>query len=480
MKYKIRFSVLVFVAFIASLVSFSSYAKSTVNEIRIGERKTSTRIVVEVDNLDKHEVFIVSNPDRLVIDIEDSKIKVPLKELESISGKFIKSMRYGRPEKGKLRIVADLTKAVDIKQKFVIEPNKSAKYHRIVVDVEDGIALADSGALQDAEDSAENSQEVNKKNNVEDENREIPTPASMQFQASKKSADTGDIKQEIVGPSPIPQLENTTENLKPLSIKPDSIAKKDIKDPKEVDNKSTKKPEVQNNKAKARKPVIVIDPGHGGIDPGAIGQSQTYEKTITFQYAIALKDALEKSGNYKVVLTRKGDYFVNLRERVAIAREAKGDLFISLHADSHPNPKTRGLSVYTLSEKASDREAAALARKANREDIIEGVDLKKESNDLQTLLIDMVQRDTKNNSAEFASMLVKHLGSEARLLKNTHRFAGFVVLTGADVPSVLVELGYMSNKMEEKELKTKAYREKLVGAMAQAINDFFKNNKFPE
>jgi N-acetylmuramoyl-L-alanine amidase len=224
---------------------------------------------------------------------------------------------------------------------------------------------------------------------------------------------------------------------------------------------------------RAHKPVIVIDPGHGGVDPGAIGRGKAREKVITFTYAVALKNELEKTGRYKVVLTRRGDYYVNLRKRVAVAQEAQGDIFLSLHADSHPNPTTRGLSIYTLSENASDKEAESLARRANREDVIEGVDLKGEPEDVKSVLIEMTQRDTKNLSARFAEILVKKVGKEARLLKNTHRFAGFVVLKGVDIPSVLVELGYLSNRHEERLLQTEAYKVKLVRAMAEALDVYF-------
>ncbi len=226
-----------------------------------------------------------------------------------------------------------------------------------------------------------------------------------------------------------------------------------------------------------RKPLIVIDAGHGGHDPGSIGRKKTKEKNITLKYAKALKRELLKTGKYKVHLTRSTDKYIKLRQRVNIARRVKGDLFVSVHADSHRNKRVRGLSVYTLSENASDKEAAALAAKENKSDIINGVDLGMQISEVSALLIDMVQRDTKNVSSSFAETLVKNLKKKTKLLRNPHRFAGFRVLTGADIPSVLVELGYLSNRKEEKLLNSKKHKNKLAKAVARAIDSHFKKYK---
>ncbi|CAA6606476.1 N-acetylmuramoyl-L-alanine amidase [Rhodospirillaceae bacterium LM-1] len=223
------------------------------------------------------------------------------------------------------------------------------------------------------------------------------------------------------------------------------------------------------------KPVIVIDPGHGGVDPGAVGASGVYEKNIVLAMARDLKEQLDATGRFKVVLTRDRDVFLKLRDRVAKARAAGGDLFISLHADSHPNLQLSGLSVYTLSEKASDAEAEQLAESENKADLIAGIDLSNEAPEVANILIDLAQRETMNLSANFASKAVGGLGREVKLLSNTHRFAGFAVLKAPDVPSVLVELGYLSNPKEEQLLKTEAYRGKLARALAHAATEYFDN-----
>lgn len=240
---------------------------------------------------------------------------------------------------------------------------------------------------------------------------------------------------------------------------------------------SSKNKPVNNSKDKSRKRIIVIDAGHGGIDPGAIGYSGTYEKNITLSMAKELKAILDKKGKYKVYLTRSYDIFIPLRERVNISRRHNADLFISIHADSAKNRKATGLSVYTLSEAASDKEAAALAEKENKADIIAGINFADHSKDVNDILLSMAQRETNNYSAEFATLLSTRMSKIVKTVSNTHRFAGFAVLKAPDVPSVLLELGYLSNKYEEKQLKQKSYRQKLAVAASIAIDKYFEDSK---
>ncbi len=223
----------------------------------------------------------------------------------------------------------------------------------------------------------------------------------------------------------------------------------------------------------ARKRVVVIDPGHGGVDPGAIGRKGVHEKQVTLAVGLALRTALQKRGRYEVVMTRDRDVFVRLRQRVAMARAAGADLFISLHADSNPVRSVRGASVYTLSERASDAEAAALAAQENKADLIAGVDLSAESNEVTNILIDLAQRETMNHSARFASLLVGELDKSTRVLSRSHRFAGFAVLRAPDVPSVLVELGYLSNAADEELLMQPRHRARLAETIANAVDAYF-------
>jgi N-acetylmuramoyl-L-alanine amidase len=222
------------------------------------------------------------------------------------------------------------------------------------------------------------------------------------------------------------------------------------------------------------RPTIVIDPGHGGVDPGSRSLTGVDEKKISLVYARALKRQLEAGGRYRVVLTRDKDIFVRLRDRVDLAERMAGDLFVSLHANNHNSPRIRGASVYTLSEKASDAEAEALAAKENKADIIAGINLGVQTEVVSKILIDLAQRETMNLSKQFANGLVGELGKVTKLLGNTHRSAGFAVLKSATVPSILIEIGYLSNKKEERLLRTKKHRIRVSRAIGAAIDAYFE------
>jgi N-acetylmuramoyl-L-alanine amidase len=182
---------------------------------------------------------------------------------------------------------------------------------------------------------------------------------------------------------------------------------------------------------------------------------------------------LRSRGRYRVVLTRDRDVFLRLRTRVEKARKAGADLFVSLHADSIKSRRFRGASVYTLSEKASDAEAARLAEWENKADIIAGLDLNRQSDEVTNILIDLAQRETMNFSAKFANILLPEIGKVGPLLRKSHRFAGFAVLKAPDIPSVLVEMGYLSNRDDERMLTSPKRRSKLVRAIATAIDKYF-------
>jgi N-acetylmuramoyl-L-alanine amidase len=221
------------------------------------------------------------------------------------------------------------------------------------------------------------------------------------------------------------------------------------------------------------RPVIVLDPGHGGIDPGTTGRRGTREKDAMLQVARVLRRQLLATGRYRVIMTRNADVFLRLRKRIRIARRAGGDLFISLHADSIGRKGFRGASVYTLSERASDKEAAALARKENKADIIAGIDLGGESGEVRNILIDLAQRETMNRSVRFARLLVGSMSRQVRMVSRSLRFAGFAVLKAPDIPSVLVEMGYLSNRADESLLRSARHRAKVARAMLRAINRYF-------
>jgi len=224
-------------------------------------------------------------------------------------------------------------------------------------------------------------------------------------------------------------------------------------------------------------PIIIIDSGHGGKDPGTIGQyARSKEKYVTLGYARELKRQLDKTKKFKVFLTRNKDYFIPLGERVGIARRMKADLFISLHADSSPDRSTSGLSIYSLSDTSSDKQSELLARKENKSDIIGGADFSDASRDILKTLINLSQRNTMNDSAKFAEIVAQSIRkNNIETLQKTHRFAGFRVLTAPDVPSVLIELGYLSNREEERKLNSLQHKKKVSEALVDAVEKYFEN-----
>ena len=230
-------------------------------------------------------------------------------------------------------------------------------------------------------------------------------------------------------------------------------------------------------KKSLEKPLIIIDPGHGGHDPGTKGFSGGHEKDLTLIYAKNLQNSLLKTGRYRVSLTRSDDRYLFLGERVKVARQAKGNLFISIHADSAPVKTAMGLSVYTISEKASDKQSEALAAKENKADLIGGMDFSDTSKDVADILIELTQRETRAKSIKFADILVKHFRHSVNLLNHTHRFAGFAVLKAPEIPSVLIEVGFLTNKKEENLLKTSKYQEKFARGVIDSLDDYFAKRR---
>ena len=224
------------------------------------------------------------------------------------------------------------------------------------------------------------------------------------------------------------------------------------------------------------KKIIVIDPGHGGIDSGTEGVNGLLEKDLVLAEGLRLAQVLKARG-YSVHMTRDSDVFIPLRERVAIGRRWRADLMISLHADSNPDPGVYGLSIYTLNDGRSDREAAALARRENQSDVIAGVDLTG-NNPVAPILIDLAQRDTINKSSRFAETALSHLSDATDILaRSPHRAASLAVLVAPDVPAVLIELGYLSNNSDAAQMNTERWRGRVADAIARAVDGNFQSRQ---
>jgi N-acetylmuramoyl-L-alanine amidase len=387
-------------------------AQPRVTDLRIGDQGGATRLVLEVSEQITPEVSILTAPDRVIIDFPELSWALPM-TAAAAKGGLIHSFRFGSFTAGRSRMVLDVKGPVVLKSAFMIEPREDHRF-RYVVDLE---ASAPPRQQQAGPTP-----------------KPLP-PATPQIQAR---------------PAVPPAQQNAA--VQPLP----------------------KPPARQSAKPQDARRVVAIDAGHGGVDPGTVGKGGTYEKDITLAMARELKSRMEATGRYRVVLTRDQDTFLPLRDRVAVARANGAEMFISLHADANPNHSVRGGSVYTLSEVASDKEAEMLANKENKADLIAGMDLSNENPQVTSILLDLAQRETMNYSATFAAMMVAELGKSVQLLGRSHRFAGFAVLKAPDVPSVLFELGYLSNSVEEKLLSQAAYRRKIADGVVRAADRFFR------
>lgn len=401
-------------------IAVAAPVTAVVDDLRVGEHAAKTRLVLGVDKPIPFNVFTLADPYRVVIDLPEVGWRLPSRPLPRDTG-LLKQLRYGLFKPGVSRVVLDVKGPTAVSQAMLLQPDSQYGY-RLVIDMAGTSRAAFLSKL--------------KADPVVAATAQVAGRAPLQAKAPKPAAKPKPMQTAAVAFPPPPR--------KPAP------------------------------RARAAKRVVAIDAGHGGVDPGTVGTSGIYEKHITLSTARELKKRLEATGRYKVVLTRERDVFIRLRKRVERARKEGAELFLSLHADAIKNKRIRGLSVYTLSERASDKEAALLAEKENKADLIAGVNLSDEAPEVANILIDLAQRETMNQSAHFATGMVGELKREVSLLRNTHRFAGFAVLKAPDIPSVLVELGFLSNRQDEKNLRSKAYRAKLARAMVRAIDRYFE------
>lgn len=422
----------------ASLAPMAPAWAATATDLRVGVDGERTRLVIELSSKVEFNVFSLSDPYRLVVDASD--IDWRLGNETGLRGGLIAAVRYGQLQPGASRLVVDLKQPAKVGNSFVIPPSEGKAY-RLVFDLvptdqASFMALARTGETPAA--AAASRSEPTRSAPSQ------PQPASQITVQPKAAPDTK------AGAST-----NATPGTKMAGIP--------------APGTPGRKPERVS-----KRKVIVIDPGHGGADPGALAPSGAYEKDITLAAAKDFKRRLEATKRYDVHLTRDTDTFIRLRDRIAIARAKNADLFLSLHADTLSSKGVRGLSVYTLSEKASDKEAADLADKENKADLIAGIDLTSENPNVTNILIDLAQRETMNESARFAGYLVNELRAVSKVLPQAHRFAGFAVLKAPDVPSVLVEMGFLSNPDDEKALTSPVYRARMADSLVQAVNRFFR------
>ncbi len=382
-------------------------------DARIGGDTMRTRFVADLSKEVDFKVRTLPDPYRIIVDLGDVNFQMP-KGLGTKGRGLVTAFRFGNFAKGKSRIVIDTAQPVIVENAFV-RPAEGGQPARLVIDM----LRTTRADFMKRQDEALNTDPA-------------PPPGSLGW------------------------------------------------------NQATQQEPAKKSRGDGR-PVIVIDPGHGGIDPGTSSSQGIYEKAVVFALSLELKKRLEETNRFEVFLTRESDVFVPLSDRMTFAQKKDAALLISLHADAidakHPllgakGPEVaqavRGASIYTLSQQASDAEAQASAARENLSDVLAGLDQQKSARDeVSNILVDLVQRATKNEAREFSNMLVSQLNGKVTFNPKPQRFANFIVLRAPDVPSVLVELGYLSNLEDEKQLLSQAWRASVAELISVAISKFF-------
>ncbi len=387
--------------------------------VRVWPAQDYTRVTLEHDNQLKFAHFLLTNPHRLVVDVEGLHLNDTLRELVSKitpNDPYIQQVRVGQNRPGVVRLVLDLKEEIN-PQVFSLEPVGEYK-HRLVLDLYPSRPFDPLLALLEE-----------KKQSPSD-----PAPAD--------------------------------------SSKPEAA-------PTVVDKRNEKNNEAAESNSKNVKRLITIalDPGHGGEDPGAVGRRGSHEKNVVLEIAQRLRRKFEQEPNMRVMLTRDGDYFVPLHVRVQKARRVQADLFVSIHADAFVRPDARGSSVFALSERGASSTAARwLADKENAADLIGGVNIKTQNKQLASVLLDLSTTAQINDSLKVGKAVLGELAQINDLHKAHVEQAGFAVLKAPDIPSILIETAFISNPQEEARLNDDAYQEQMADAILAGIKRYFARN----
>jgi N-acetylmuramoyl-L-alanine amidase len=407
---------------LSTCLPLAAGAAPSIKDVRLSNQSDGTRVVVELTESTRQKVFTLDNPARVVIDLPATSWsgKLPLGE------GVVKSLRAAKRDNGDLRIVLDLTAAVRPYSSWLAADNVSGP--RLVLDLASSVST----------------------------NKNVTTPVATLATTPVTTNDTRAATVEVpapvlVAPTPTPAAEPAPAPIKSVS-----------------------------NITTGRDLIIAIDAGHGGEDPGAIGGRGVKEKNVTLAIAKLLKERIDAEPGMRAVLTRDGDYFVPLRERINRARQHQADMFVSIHADSVNDNHVSGASVYTLSPKGATNEAARwLADRENAADMVGGVSLDNKSGVLASVLLDLSQGATMGASMEAASRVLKQLDGLGSTHHSSVQQAGFVVLKSPDIPSMLVETAFISNPVEEARLSDPRHQARLADAVLTGVRDYFYTNSPP-
>ena len=400
-------------------------ADNAIIGLRIGEVQidgaAALRVVIETERPTAAKLTLLSNPFRFVVDMPGAEWNVDgIQPKGPLSRAPATAYRYGKPDPTTGRVVIEMAAPAAPVRRFAL-PDAAGRGHRLVFDLVDRGNAAFSLAA-----------------------------TTLSREGLRDYAGTGSPRATAKASAPAKPVSKPV--VKPVSKPAAKTA-----------------PKAPTPAPKRSKWTVFIDAGHGGKDPGAIGRSKTQEKDITLAAAQELAKQLESTGLIRPVLSRSDDRYLKLRQRINLARQQEADIFISLHADAAPSPQANGISVFTLSDTASDKEAEMLARNENKADLIGGPDLAVEDPEAADELLRMFQRESMNQSTFLASAILQNIRDLPGGDKRGHRFAGFAVLKAPDMPSVLVEMGFITNRKDEANLKRPDYRAKLVERLARAI-----------
>ena len=505
-----RVTLAALVTLVAAVAAAGALAAPSVTGVRIGEHVDKTRLVLDLTEPARFRIFALTGPDRIVIDLPS--VRWALAERTLVIGRAgVAQVRFGQFSPETSRIVIDLARPVTLQKTYVLAPSKAGSpAHRLIVDFGPRAVSARRAVARPAE-AATTAQKAASAAPQEPAVRasmapaaeptalamqekavaSAPEPAAPARQEAKAApaAPPEPAEQAKAAPASQPAAPAIQERVAAPVPQPAAPVRQGAK-AAPVPRQEPAAPIVEARLTPPTKPVppprakpvakpvrylVALDPGHGGRDPGAITEHGANEKTITLTFARELRAALEASGRYRVVMTRNRDRKVGLHRRVDIARDAGADIFLSIHVDRLDDRRVRGASVYTLSDDASDEEAAELAARENKADVVVDVDLSEGyDEDVAKVLISLIQQNTMDCSAAFASLLVPALGRVAPLIKRPHRFADFRVLKAPDIPSVLVELGFLSNDQDAARLRSRSHRAVLAGAITRALDDYFR------